>query len=135
MAKYHGKDGTVEISAAGSVYTVIGNVTQFSYDPSPDVAESKTMSSDFTERAKGHKSYSASFSFDHDPTDAGQVILAAALQSDTSYYYRFRPLSGSGEQCFGQWIDSGASRPVSATDYGKGTVSLVSNGTITISTQ
>lgn len=135
MAKYHGKDGTVEISANGSSWTVIGNITQASYDPAPDVAESKTMSSDFAERAKGHKSYSASFSFDHDASDAGQVILATALQSDTSYYYRFRPISGSGEQCFGQWIDTGASRAMSATDYGKGSVSLSSNGTITISTQ
>lgn len=133
MAKGHGKDGSAEISADGVTYTVLGEVTEWNCDPSKDLAESKTMSQDSVDRAAGHRSWSASISYDVNPTDAGQDLLKTAQASDTPYYFRFRQVVGAGnEQWFGQFhIGSGPSVRGSATDYGKGTVSLSSTGTIT----
>lgn len=131
MAVGHGKDGSVEISANGSSWTTIGLTTEFSIEPSNDVAESKVQGAESVTRRRGHSSWSANVSYDVDNTDAGQDIIKTAFASDTNYHFRFRPISGSGEQFYGQFVIS--NRPVRgvATDLNRGTLALMSDGAIT----
>lgn len=132
MARGHGKDGTVEISANGSSWTAIGNMTEWNIEPTNDVAESKVAGAENVYRRRGHSSWSGSFSYDVDPADAGQDILKTAFASDTNYYFRFRQYVGAGnEQWYGQFVISANPVRSSATDFGKGSVSVSSDGAIT----
>lgn len=136
MARGHGKDGTAEISSDGVTYTVIGNVTEWNIDPSNAAAESTVMGAESVYRKRGHSSWSGSINYDVDPADAGQDIVKTAFASDTNYYFRFRQVVGAGnEQWYGQFVINSQSVRGSATDFGKATLSLSSDGAITVGDQ
>ena len=132
MAFGHGKDGALQISADGVTYTTIGSTDDFSIDPTNDIAEAKPQLAESVTRARGHSSWSLSATYTKDPADAGQDILKTAFASDTPYYFRVRPIVGSGlDQWYGQFVLQNTPVRSTNTDFNKGTISALSTGAIT----
>jgi len=80
MAKYHGKDGVVQVGA-----NAVANVTQFTLTVTTEVADASSMGTQWREHKVGLPGWSGSLTCQWDPDDTnGQVALAIGAEVDLS---------------------------------------------------
>ena len=98
MGDVKGFDGKLAVSAAGSVYTDVGGVTECSIGTATGKIDvSDWDSAGWKENLVGLSELTLSFTHNYDEADAGQDILRTAANAGTQLYFRFRPAgTGSG---------------------------------------
>jgi hypothetical protein len=108
MAHLVGFGGKLAVSAAGSSYTDVGDVTECSVSTSHGKVDvSDWDSSGWKENLVGFAELTISFTHNYDEADAGQDIIRTAVQGRTQLYFRYRPGgdgSGTADEIIAQCL-------------------------------
>jgi predicted secreted protein len=108
MADEAGFEGKLAVSAAGSVYTDLGGVTECSVATATGKIDVTDWdSAGWKENLVGLAELTISFTHNYDEADAGQDILRTANQGRTHLYFRYRPggdASGVGDEIIAKYL-------------------------------
>ena len=102
MATSLGRNALLAVSTdGGTTYNNVARVTEVSLSRSQD-EEEFTSHDDSGDRvyAAGHRSREFSFSAIYDEGDTGQDACKTSYTAGTTYYWRFRPTTGSANDQF-----------------------------------
>jgi len=108
MGDVRGFDGKLAVSAAGSVYTDVGGVTEVGFSHARGKIDvSDWDSSGWKENLVGFGEITLSFTHNYDEADAGQDIIRTAANAGSQLYFRYRPGgdgSGTKDEMIGKYM-------------------------------
>lgn len=102
MAHFLGTQTKVYISADGTTYVAIGDITSASLDPSVNTVDVTDNDSSAKEYLAGDSDATFVFTFNYEGSqaDSGQEDLIDAFLGKTVMYFRLRPREVTGESQF-----------------------------------
>ena len=99
MSDVKGFDGKLAVSAAGSVYTDVGGVTECSLSTAHGKIDVTDWdSAGWKENLVGLSELTLSFTHNYDEADTGQDIIRTANESPAQLYFRYRPMGDGSTQ-------------------------------------